>query len=68
MATLIYVSKESLQGNLSGSGKWQFDNRPDNRILAFKELRFSYDTRGNLSEKNSAAGGMQRFHYDSGTV
>ncbi|WP_192558752.1 RHS repeat-associated core domain-containing protein [Pseudomonas allokribbensis] len=51
-------------GNLSGSGRWQFDNRPDNRILAFKDLRFSYDTWGNLSEKTSAGGTVQRFHYD----
>ncbi|APC19413.1 type IV secretion protein Rhs (plasmid) [Pseudomonas frederiksbergensis] len=52
-------------GNLSGSGRWQFESLPDNRLVAFKDLRFSYDTWGNLSEKSSAAGGMQRFHYDS---
>ncbi|WP_367576138.1 RHS repeat domain-containing protein [Pseudomonas purpurea] len=34
-------------------------------MLAFKDLRFSYDTWGNLSEKTSASGAMQRFHYDS---
>lgn len=52
-------------GNLSGSGRWQFDSLPDNRLVAFKDLRFSYDTWGNLSEKSSASGATQHFHYDS---
>lgn len=52
-------------GNLSGSGRWHFESLPDNRLVAFKDLRFSYDTWGNLSEKSSATGAMQRFHYDS---
>ncbi|KAF0867289.1 RHS repeat domain-containing protein [Pseudomonas sp. LD120] len=51
-------------GNLCGSGSWQFDKIQNNRLIAFKDLRFTYDDWGNLSEKSSANGAMQRFTYD----
>ncbi|WP_178125106.1 hypothetical protein [Pseudomonas sp. Fl4BN1] len=46
-------------GNLSGSGRWQFES--DNRLVAFKDLRFSYDTWGNLSEKIVLPGACNAF-------
>ena len=51
-------------GNLCGSGSWQFDRIQNNRLVAFKDLRFIYDDWGNLSEKSSTNGAMQRFTYD----
>ncbi|MGR4041157.1 RHS repeat domain-containing protein [Pseudomonas sp. 910_21] len=51
-------------GNLCGSGNWQFDRIQNNRLVAFKDLRFTYDDWGNLSEKSSTNGATQRFTYD----
>ncbi|POA89979.1 RHS repeat-associated core domain-containing protein [Pseudomonas protegens] len=51
-------------GNLCGSGSWQFDKIQNNRLIAFKDLRFTYDDWGNLSEKSSTNGATQRFTYD----
>lgn len=33
-------------GNISGNGAWQFDAQPSNRLLAWRDLRFSYDAWG----------------------
>ncbi|WP_404937183.1 hypothetical protein P7C00_19765 [Pseudomonas sp. JDS08PS003] len=51
-------------GNLCGSGSWQFDRIQNNRLVAFKDLRFTYDDWGNLSEKSCTNGATQRFTYD----
>ncbi|MCX2890615.1 DUF6531 domain-containing protein [Pseudomonas sp. DCB_BI] len=52
-------------GNLCGTGAWQFEAQPSNRLKAWGDLRFSYDAWGNLSEKSRSNGAYQRFHYDS---
>ncbi|MBP5107644.1 RHS domain-containing protein [Pseudomonas protegens] len=36
----------------------------NNRLVAFKDLRFTYDDWGNLCEKSSTNGATQRFTYD----
>ncbi|WP_165678467.1 RHS repeat-associated core domain-containing protein [Metapseudomonas otitidis] len=53
-------------GNLCGSGWWAVPASESNRLEAWRDLRFSYDAWGNLSEKSTdKSSAYQRFAYDS---